>query len=365
MFPWQEPCSLRLERYLIEERNRFLISSIAAGVLVVIVSRIFSSFVVTLPWDASTISVAVAMGLCLSLQLVGIPWFLSQMKEAFHSPLSPDSKPGGSFFALFEQHLGDRIPFYATVCFVLLAFVALQVIQASAIQFFAAEHTVAALLFDIFNNLLGYSLLFLLAVILWMLLVVASTLNDAQRVSEQKNIPVDILAPDGVGGLGSIQALVRSLFTYYFVIVALLIISYLSPTRLWSYEALFVIALFIVGILFFFLSFGSIRNIVRRQVADEIGTLNERIRIRYDQLKKSITAGEETDLEAMKKVQAVLDVCYTERNRLMTLYEKNKAFDIRTIAQSVASVIVPILAFLVQLSSGADALRKILSVGVI
>jgi hypothetical protein len=61
-------------------------------------------------------------------------------------------------------------------------------------------------------------------------------------------------------------------------------------------------------------------------------------------------------------LQSVIDVWYTERNRIMTLYEKNRAYDIRTIGQSVASLIVPVLAFLVQLSSGADALRKLLSI---
>jgi hypothetical protein len=362
---WNEPCSLSLEKSLNRCRTTYLVASLMAGIVVVLLYWMFSLFVFWLPWDPFSIAIAVAMGLCISLQLIGIPWFLSQMREAFHYPVSPGGDQGGSLSALLKAQLCDRKTCYIIVCFILLPFIFLNVaaiIQAGSTPFFAAEHTVAALLLDMYNYGLGYVLLYLFALIVWLLIVVASTLHDAQRAPERKEIPVDILDPDGVGGLGVIQALVRSLLTYYFIVVTLLIISYLSPTQIWSYEALFVIALFVAGILFFFIGFGSIRNIVRGRAAEEIGAVNERIRTRYNQMKEKISVGEEPDVEPLKKLQSVIDVWYTERNRIMTLYEKNRAYDIRTIGQSVASLIVPVLAFLVQLSSGADALRKLLSI---
>jgi hypothetical protein len=364
MSTWQEPCSLSLERLLQGHRIPFLIGSVAAGVMVVIVFRVFSSYIFWWPWSRSTIPIALAMGVCLTLQLIGIPWCLSQMREAFLSPRSPEGNPARGFYQMLRSRLCNKTPFYATLAFVLLPFVALnilQIIRTGGPQFFAAENTVIALLLDIFNTAVGYLLLYFLAVILWLLLVVGWTLNDAQGNPERSKVPVDILSPDRVGGLGPVQDMVRSLLTYYFIIVTLLIISYLSPTKIWSYEALFVIMLFIAGILFFFIGFKSVRNLARGRIVEEIGSLNQRIRIHYNRLKESVSDGEKMDLEALKGEQSVLDACYKERDRLMTLYEKNQAFDIRTIAQSVASLIIPVLAFLVQLSSGIGALKNVLS----
>ena len=359
-----EPFSRYLAQWLQTRRTGFLTLALATGILLVIVNRIFSFFLVSLPWDLSTKSVAFAMGLCLSLQLIGIPWFLGQIKEAFRAPESCGGEPNQYFCLLLQQRLRDRTPFLATLVFVLLPFVALNVlsiIELGTTPFFSYEHTFFALVFDFINMASGYLLLYLFAVILWILLVVGWTLNDAQGVTERKKVPIDILAPDGVGGLGSVQALVRSLITYYFIIVTLLIVSYLNPTTIWSYEALFVILMFIAGILFFFIGLSSIRNLARGRIAEEVGALNERIYSRYNRLKEIVSGGDDTNTDMLKKEQSVLDACYTERNRLMTLYDRNQAFDARTIAQSLASVIIPVLAFIVQLSSGADAFNKLLA----
>lgn len=364
MDPWHEHCSFYLEHWLHERRIAFLVASVAAGMLIVAVSRMFSAMVLWLPWDISTISIAAAMGLCLCSQLIGIPWFLTRMREAFSDPPSFDGSSPQELFLLFQNRLCTKVAFYVTAAFVLLPFIALNVlnfVQLGGTPFYVAEHTPAALLLDIFNILLGYSLLYFLAVILWMILIVAWTLQDAQGEPERMKVPVDILAPDGVGGLGSVQALVRSILTYYFFIVALLVISYLSPTRLWSYEAIFIIILFVAGILFFFLGFGAIRNLVRGKVAHEMEALNERIRTQYRRLMDIVSGDEKTDIEALGKVRSVLDACYTERNRMMTLYEKNMAFDIRTVAQSAASIIIPLLVFIEQISSGVQASHILIS----
>lgn len=320
--------------------------------------------VLWLPWDKSTISIAAAMGLCLSSQLIGIPWFHTRMREAFSDSSSFEGSSPQELSLLFQNRLCTRAAFYVTAAFVLLPFIALNVLQfvhLGSTPFYAAEHTPAALLVDIFNIFLGYTLLYFLAVILWMILIVAWTLQDAQADSERMKVPVDILAPDGVGGLGSVQALVRSLLTYYFFIVALLVISYLSPTRLWSYEAIFIIILFVAGILFFFLGFGAVRNLVRGRVAHEMEALNKDIRTHYSRLMNIVSGEDKTDAEALGKVRSVLDACYSERSRMMTLYEKNTAFDIRTVAQSAASIIIPLLAFVEQLSSGVQASHILIS----
>ncbi len=360
---WQEPCSFCLERWLEKSRILYLAVAVLAGVLLVAVVWGFSRLLFWLPWDKFTISVAVAMGVCLSCQLIGIPWFLSRMRTAFSSTMFPRGGSVDVVSPLFEDRLCSPGPYYATVAFVMLPFVLLYIGQSfktGGTPFFAAEHTAAAFVFDIFNLLTGFSLLFLLAVILWMILVVAWTLFDAQGDPERRKIPVEILAPDGVGGLGSVQALVRSLLTYYFIIVALLVISYLSPTHLWSYEALFVIALFIAGILFFFLGFGAIRNIVRGKVADEMQGLNDRIRSYYRRFMDIMADEDRTDVKMLENVESILDACHAERNRMMAIYEKNTAFDIRTVAQSVASILIPLLVFIEQVASGMDAIRVIL-----
>jgi len=364
MDPWHEHCSFYLERWLHKHRIAFLTASVAAGMLVVVVNRGLSAMVLWLPWDKSTISIAAAMGLCLTSQLIGIPWFLTRMREAFSDSPSFDGGSPQELFSLFQNRLCTRVAFYVTAAFVLLPFIALDVLkimQLGTTPFYAAEHTHAALLVDIFNILLGYTLLYFLAVILWMILIVAWTLQDAQGEPERMKVPVDILAPDGVGGLGSVQALVRSILTYYFFIVALLVISYLSPTQLWSYQVIFIIILFIAGILFFFLGFGAIRNLVRGRVAHEMEALNGRIRTQYSRFMNIVSGDDKTDVEALGKVRSVLDACYSERSRMMTLYEKNTAFDIRTVAQSAASIIIPLLAFVEQLSSGIQASHILIS----
>jgi hypothetical protein len=67
-----------------------------------------------------------------------------------------------------------------------------------------------------------------------------------------------------------------------------------------------------------------------------------------------------TDVKMLENVESILDACHAERNRMMAIYEKNTAFDIRTVAQSVASILIPLLVFIEQVASGMDAIRVIL-----
>lgn len=317
------------------------------------------------------IFISIAKGIGLTLLLIGIPWLLNQIREAFRNIRPPEGDSAMKLTPLLQNHFTDKKAFYVILALLLIPLIfIIWVIISTEIRDFSYWYSFKfsmtylwvtfeeisqfnwALLYWIFAQIfLNILFFYFLGIILWMLLEVVLTLKDAKGDSKRDQVPVDILAADGIGGLGPVQSVMRSLITYYSIIVTLVLIipryhHHTSDSFLegfFGFPALVMIVILIVGILFFYFGFGLIQDLVRSQVNEEIEDLNKQIRSRSKHIKERISCNEKIEIEELKEDDLILDICNKEKDRLVEIYNRNAAYDTRTIAQSIVSFLIPII----------------------
>jgi hypothetical protein len=185
---------------------------------------------------------------------------------------------------------------------------------------------------------------------LWIVYVISETLRDIRETPLKNTIPLDINAIDNLGGLGALQEFILAFLTYYFVIVALLILSYLPPGGIWSYEMLFVVIVFLIGCFFFLPNLGAIRKLVRGKIMEMDGKINTCVKDERDRIQNCCRILQPRKRQT--RFQSRTSSRFTRINTpIFRNCKNNPAFSIRTIAQSFAALLLPVLAFMVEVTS--------------
>ena len=170
-------------------------------------------------------------------------------------------------------------------------------------------------------------------------------------------VPLDINACDSVGGLIGLQEFILNFLTYYFVIIALLTLSYLPPGAMWSYEMLFVIIVFLIGIFIFIPNLGIIRKLVRGKIMEMDGAINNCIKVEEEKVQKLLSDSMTAEAaNEVTRIQTLLEIFKGQHNHLQELYNNNPSYNIRTIFQSFASLLLPVLAFFIEVTSQITSL---------
>lgn len=343
--------------------NRYYILSLSAGIAMLLVYRAFSLLLGYPSWDENTVTVVSAMSLSLILLCLGIPYFMERARKAFRFRGGQHlHAPENVMETKLESRFRQKKDRYIIIALVILPFLflnILQILQRGTI-FFSDKRTGAALLLDIVNYTSGYLILYLFALVLWIVYVSSETLREIRMTPLRNAIPIEINAVDNVGGLGVLQEFIRDFLTYYFVIVALLILSYLPPGAFWSYEMLFVTIIFLIGIFIFFLGLGTIRDLVRGKIKETDDALNHCIEVQQDRLLKlSSDRADDSAADEISRIKTLLEIYHDEHSHLADLYNQNHGYDLRTVGQALASLMLPVFAFLVEAMSVVKTLKEL------
>jgi ABC-type multidrug transport system fused ATPase/permease subunit len=344
--------------------NWYTILSISAGVGLLLVFRAYSHYLEYPKWEGNNIIVAISMSLILILLFLGIPYFMKRSRYAFM--FAESREPGvakNEVATRLESRFHQKKDRHIIIALVILPFLLLNIlaILQKGTIFYSDKGTYAALLLDVINYGSGYLILYLFALLLWIVYVISETLREIREIPMRNALPVEINAVDNVGGLGALQEFVLDFLTYYFVIVALLILSYLPPGAMWSYEMLFVVIVFLIGVFVFIPSLGTIRKIVRGKIRETDGTMNQCIKVQQDRIQKlSSDSMTNEAVDEVSNIKTLLEIYHDEHSHLEELYNKNHALDFRTIGQSVASLLIPVLAFIAEVTSMVTDLQGLL-----
>jgi hypothetical protein len=280
---------------------------------------------------------------------------MNRSRAAFTFPGCHEPGPSNNEVSTrLESRFREKKDRNTIIILVILPFLLLNIIAIlqSGTIFYSNRGTPAALLLDLINYGSGYLILYLFALVLWIVYVIYETLRDIRETPLRNTIPLDINAIDNLGGLGALQEFILAFLTYYFVIVALLILSYLPPGGIWSYEMLFVVIVFLIGIFFFLPNLGAIRKLVRGKIMEMDGKINKCVKDEQDRIQQLLsgpTTPETTN--EVTRIQNLIKFYQDQHTYLQELYKNNPSFSIRTIAQSFAALLLPVLAFMVEVTS--------------
>ncbi len=196
-----------------------------------------------------------------------------------------------------------------------------------------------ALALDIYNHIIGYLVLFLLAIIVWRVINLIEIVNV---LDSNTSISVDIFHVDEMGGLRPLRNFILIVVSNYFIILTLAIISYISPADLISYEMVFLIILLLLGVILFVITLKTIRNLITRGLKQELGEINAEYKKAYN---KSITIISDKKPESyrdeLKALSLILDILEKERTKIKQLGRRRYEFS--TILTFICSFLLPII----------------------
>lgn len=335
--------------------NWYNILSVFSGIALLLAFSVFSHYLGYPAWEGNNIIVILSMSLILIVLFLGIPSFMNRSRNVFSFPGVQKSDPSDNeVVKRLENRFRQKKDRNTIIILVILPFLFLNIIAVlqHGTIFYGDKGTLSALLLDIINYGSGYVILYLFAVVLWIVYVIYETLRDIRETPLRNTVPLDVNAIDNLGGLGPVHEFILAFLTYYFVIVALLILSYLPPGGIWSYEMLFVAIVFLIGIFFFIPNLGTIRKLVRGKIMETDGTINRCIKDEQNRIQKLLSdpTAPETANE-VSRIQNLITFYQDQHTHLQELYKNNPAFSIRTIAQSFAALLLPVLAFLIEVTS--------------
>ncbi|HPS92700.1 MAG TPA: hypothetical protein PKV33_11115 [Methanothrix sp.] len=213
---------------------------------------------------------------------------------------------------------------------------------------------------DVYNNLLNYISIILLAIILYYVINISRLLDLISSPPYIENLKINIFDVDRMGGLRPLRDVMASVSVYYFILIMFFIMSWLVPNdkgygyKVLPYESAFLIIFWIIGASFFLIGWHAIRRLLSVKFEDDVNRISDLCQYKTQQLSEKAL---ETDLSESEKrlseISKSLDVLHKERERILKLGAK--PMDIKTFLLFLGSSIPSCIAILKTL----DDARKI------
>jgi hypothetical protein len=186
---------------------------------------------------------------------------------------------------------------------------------------------------------LGFSMLFLLGNILWIIINIAWGLNDTANNSAGFNTSVSIFA--FVTKIKSIRSSITRVLVYYFIDIALLIWSYLNPSYIGKYEIIALVVLLLIGVVLFFIGLNAIQNVLKARLEFEYDLINRKIQEQNQKLILIISEGDFAKIDQINFVSSALDGLRKQKEDLVNI--DTRIYDLSTLSAFVTSFLIPAL----------------------
>jgi hypothetical protein len=339
-------------------------TSLAISVMTFVLFLFFTTKVKWLPFDSSSLVVSVAMSILIGYQYAFVKNISSKIRLTFEKlrPLFQNNH-----YQTFSQHLERKLQkswlFYSTIIIVIAPFVILELIKVWKWKlsngvppyFYLFDPTPWSLLLDAFNEVIGYSILFLLAIIIWIIIELTLNISELQKNDEVK---IDVFDVEEIGGLKPLSSFVLFIVSNYFIIITLTIISYVPPNattyfRIYSKvlitpEIIILVVMLLIGVILFITTQKTIRNLIDKGIRLELEKINRNYKEAYDRVieicSNNRTVGNKNELEELR---VTLDILEKERTKIKQIQDKK--FDTKMMITFMSTVLLPTLTLIKQI----------------
>ena len=326
--------------------KHYLIYSLIISIIIFSIYMLFITKV-SLPRNFNTYLVTLSLSILIGYQLTGIKYLFSNTKPTFDKlkPLFKDD-----LFQTYSDNLVKKLQKYVMCYFVILLivvpFILLEFISWSwgisigptPIYFYSwGPSNRWALALDIYNHIIGYLALFLLAIFVWRVINLIEIVN---ALDSNTSIKVDIFHIDDMGGLRPLRNFILSVVSNYFIIITLAILSYITPAAIISYETVFLIILLLLGVILFAIMLKTIRNMINMGLKQELGKISAEYKKNYNRSINIISDKEpEFNRDELKELSLILDILEKERTKIKQLGRRRYEFS--TIITFICSFLLP------------------------
>jgi len=248
------------------------------GIIIFIIFYIFSLRVEFFYLETYHLIEVSATCISIAFQLAGINYLLKDMKNAFQTINRGEE---------LEKTFSNTNIYYLIILLVIMPFLALNakgLVEASPALFSVLEPTIWSIALDVYNYATVYFMLLLLATTLWIIFNVSIILNAINSNSTRNFVKIDIYNTDRIGGLSPLRSFILHTSFFYFLSISLAIASYINPFNIISHEGLILLILLIVGFVFIYISFKSIRKILQKNIYYKTKELDLKTKLSKDKL---------------------------------------------------------------------------------
>lgn len=196
---------------------------------------------------------------------------------------------------------------------------------------------------DIYSYLLSFLILALLTELLWLMG------NIVWSVNEIGCIPGELSESINVFGIGMKLRPLRNYFlvfiVYYFIAMALLIYTYISPSDKMTIEPIYFGVLLVIGGMLFVAGLETVQRIIDCRVENELDILNNRREKQDHRLIEIVSSGNPSEkVSEVEYISKVLDIIQKERDSLLQI--NRRAYDVTSVSLFISSFLIPLLTLL-------------------
>jgi hypothetical protein len=206
------------------------------------------------------------------------------------------------------------------------------------------------LLLDIYNYSLTYFIDFLIGIILWLILNILFIIYEMGEgkfsfatASMSCNYPAE---------LDPLSILIQKIIVYYFICIALAILSYVGPFGFISYQSIYYFILLLIGIIFFFIGSWSLTRIFKKRKNIELNKVNTLYEKKHKRILEILSDEKsERDEDELKKLSTDIDILLKCQDKLAGT--KWSAFDLHSVTIFITSFLIPNIALIGKLPNAA------------
>ena len=196
---------------------------------------------------------------------------------------------------------------------------------------------------DIYSYLLSFLILVLLTELLWLMANIVWSINEIGCIADIFSRSVDVF---GIGmKLKPLKNFFLIFIVYYFVAIAMIIYTYLSPYEPISIEPIYYMVLLALGAILFVAGLEAIQRIINCRVEIELDRLNIKHAEQHKRLMDMVlNEGSDSRANNMDSISSVLEIIRNERESL--LLTKRRAYDLASVSLFISSFLIPLLTML-------------------
>ncbi len=339
----EEQCWNWVERLFKRISMPYPFASVIIAFIFLLIYVIFSLKVSIFRIEDNYVEIA-PMCVLIAYQLAGIQYLLNNIRKTL-SELKPSESERiciDNPYSRFEQRLTGSYWYYATVVIILVPFILIDIRDFlwGHPLFTEFEPTIWSSALDVYNYMFSYLNNLLFSISLWIIVNIAWMLNELGEGANILLVKMDVLNADKIGGLRRLKDSIIKIIIYYFLSIALMIASYVTPSQFIRSESMVYMLFLLAGILLFFVCFESIRDILSGRISIYMDDINTKYETINKMLLSKISRGNYNDKDKIEFLSTSLEILNHERDRLLQI---NTGYEFTTLGTFISSLLIPVL----------------------
>ena len=283
-------------------------------------------------------------------ELAGVLYFINKTRNNFRidGEIPDNWKCIEDIYAQLEPRFIQSKTYYILTFLALAPFIIIDPIRGKYFLYYFIKPTLSSAVLDVYNLIITIVIISSMMAILWIIFNISLILikTEAPYLSSYKSDPCNAKMALNIT---STEKLVLELTVFQFVGITLGVISFITPNEILYYEISFLLAIFLINIIFFFNSWRILKDILVKKRDYKLDLINKLFYQKKQRYYKTIS--DEVFDTNDKQLNDILISCNLLRDEKKRLMQTDRfVYDIKNALIFIGSSLMPIITLFVMLN---------------